>query len=92
MLLFNNTPIGKNRLAVLRYLLSRPDDWASCCEIKDALKYQRDACRSALDWLIEFKHVTKTKDGGRVYFAITKTGLDTATKFHVHASTEAELK
>ena len=89
MLLSNKTPIGKNRLAVLMYLSSRPDDWASCGEIEDALKYQRDACRSALEWLIEFMYVTKTKDGGRVYFAITKTGLDAATKSQITAKTEA---
>ena len=69
-------PMNEKRQAVLSYLSSHTDDWASRSEIEGALMGQKGSFDSALEWLIDHKFVTKTMDGGRAFFAITKSGVD----------------
>ncbi len=69
-------PINEKRRAVLSYLATHPDDWASRFEIEEALNGPKRSFDGSLEWLIEQKFITKTIDSGRAYFAITKSGVD----------------
>lgn len=69
-------PMNQKRRAVLSYLASHPDDWASRTEIEEALNGPKKSFDGSLEWLIDHKFITKTLDGGKAYFAITKSGVD----------------
>lgn len=69
-------PMNEKRRTVLSYLASHTEDWAWRIEIEEALKGAKGSFDASLEWLIDQKFITRTMNGGRAFFVITKSGID----------------